>query len=162
METVQIKGLRELRQALTKTIPFEMQGKVLQKALAAGTALTVAAAKARAPTLTGRLKRAIYATRDKKGSKPTFESRAVTVRRGKKQQKSDRDAFYWKFVEFGHRIVSRKGDESTRSARKRAGGSVPPHPFMRPAFESTKQAAAAAITEKLKSLLDAAVRKARF
>jgi HK97 gp10 family phage protein len=146
METVKIEGLREMREALTRVIPAEMQGKALQKALAAGTKLTVAAARAKAPRLTGRLARAIYAARDK-ASKFSLESRIVGVRRGKKAQKTDKDAFYWKFVEFGHKAGKTQ---------------VPPNPFMRPAFESTKVAAAEAITAKLKQILDAAARKAKW
>jgi HK97 gp10 family phage protein len=151
MNEVKVTGLRELREALTKTIPLEMQGKVLQQALAAGTKLTVAAAKSKAPVKTGRLRTAIYALRDKRNSKPTYESRLVAVRSGKSQQKHGRDAFYWKFVEFGHRV---RGDKK--------GGSVPANPFMRPAFESTKTAALEAIVAKLRQRLADAARKARF
>ena len=161
-QTVQVKGLRELRETLLRKIPLEYQGKVLQAALAAGARLTVAQAKSNAPELTGRLKRAIYATRDSRNSKTTYEQRVVSVRRGKKQQKNNRDAFYWKFVEFGHRIVPRAKGQSTRAARKKAAGQVPARPFMRPAFEATKAKAAQVIADRLKVELDKAAKKAAW
>jgi HK97 gp10 family phage protein len=167
MAEVKIEGLAELRRALTRIIPAEMQGKVLQKALTAGTKLTVDAARSKAPVKTGRLRRAIYATRDKKHSQPTYEARVVSVRRGKREQKNNRDAYYWKFVEFGHRIATGKTGYLRKQGRSSGGfageaGMVPPKPFMRPAFETTKERSLGAITAKLKSLLDEAARKARF
>lgn len=162
---VEVKGLRELRAALVKIIPAEMQGKVLQKALAAGTRVTVKQAKANVPVKTGRLKKAIYAIRDKE-SKPTFESRVISVKRGKKAQKSNRDAFYWKFVEFGHRTGARKGEYLRKTTRTSGGveskGVVDARPFMRPAFDSTKSRALEAITVEMRKQLDKAAAKAKF
>jgi HK97 gp10 family phage protein len=146
METVTVHGLKELRDALTRKIPLEMQAKVLQQALTAGTKMTVAAARALAPRDTGRMKKAIYAARDKRGSKLTYEQRVVTVRRGKKRD-DPRGAYYWKFVEFGH---------------KTAKGHVAPNPFIRPAFETTKLSAVDAIKDKLKLAIEKAAAKARF
>ncbi len=167
MDEVRIDGLRELRAALLKTVPAEMQGKKLQKALAAGTKLTVAAAKINAPVKTGRMRKAIYATRDKAESKPAFEARVVTVRRGKKMQKTNRDAYYWKFVEFGHRTGTRKTGYLRKTDRSSGGyggstGFVAARPFMRPAFDSTKGQAAEAIRDGLKKQLDEAAKKARW
>ena len=168
METVEIKGLRELRIALTRTIPFEMQGKVLQKALSPAARLTVLQARANTSSFkapTGRLRRAIYAARDRDGSKPTFESRVITVRRGRKRD-DPRGAFYWKFVEFGHRV----GTAATGYLQKRGRGAghsgetkfVPAQPFLRPAFQATKLQAAQTITDTLRRLLEDAARKARW
>ena len=173
MSQVEIKGLRELRTALVSTIPANMQGKVLQKALAAGTALTVRQARANAPRKTGRLARAIYAARSKFDSKPTLESRVVGVRRGKKYQKSNKDAYYWKFVEFGHRIGTRKSGylakehgrsqlERFRGAGGESRGFVPARPFLRPAFEATKQRASLAIRDRLAELLKQAAKRASW
>lgn len=168
METVTVKGLAELREALMRTIPAEMQGKVLQKALGAGTRITVAEARMRAPVKTGRMKKAIYATRDKAESKPAFESRAVLVRRGKRAQKSNRDAYYWKFVEFGHRTGAKKGQYLEKNGRRSKGravkatGMVAPQPFMRPAFEASKYRANDAIAQALGKAIEDAARKARW
>jgi HK97 gp10 family phage protein len=179
-EEVRIAGLRELREALLRTIPIEMQGKVLQKSLAAGTKITLAAARANArrggekfpDVITGTLVRAIYAKRSRWGNEPTLEHRIIGVRRGNKYGKNrvsagrkNMDAYYWKFVEFGHR----QGTKTTgylqkqgRGAGGRSSGFVEPQPFMRPAFESTKNQAAVAIRDALKRQVEDAARKARW
>jgi HK97 gp10 family phage protein len=144
--TVEVKGLKELRDALVRKIPIEMQGKVLQKALAPAARLTVNRAKQLVPVATGRMRKAIYATKDRKSSKPTYEARVITVRRGKKR--SDlRGAYYWKFVEFGH---------------KAGKTMVPAQPFIRPAFEATKNAALESIRLNLGKAIEAAAQKAKF
>lgn len=165
-ETVKIEGLRELREALLRTIPAELQGKTLQKALGAGTALVVRDAKARAPVDTGRLRKAIYAVRNKQNSNGVFEERVVTVRRGKKFQKTSRDAYYWKFVEFGHRTGAGKGKYLKKVDRPGgrgvvSTGVVPAKPFLRPAFESQKRPALEAITKRLGAEIEKAAAKAR-
>ena len=141
-EIVTVTGLKELREALVRKIPVEMQGKVLQKALADGTKVVVKAARPLAPKLTGRLKKAIYATRDRKNSKPTYEARVVTVRRGKKRD-DPRGAFYWWFVEAGTKFQAAQ-------------------PFLRPGFETSKRAALEAIITGLKKQIEKAAAKARF
>lgn len=80
----------------------------------------------------------------------------VTVRTGK--YGGDGDAFYWRFVEFGHRFVPpkpKKGKGSSWKAHRKAAeleygtSSAPAYPFMRPAYESKKQEAAAAVQAEL-------------
>ena len=172
METVEIKGLRELRLALMRTIPAEMQGKILQKALGPAARLVVNAARANTSKFkepTGRLRKAIYASRDK-DSKPTFEARVVAVRKGRKR--SDlRGAYYWRFVEFGHRVGSRKTGKlqklDARGTGRGAGfrgktSDVPAQPFLRPAFDANKYKAASLIRDKLGELLAAAAKKASW
>lgn len=150
-ELVTVRGLSELREALVKTIPLHMQGAVMQKALAAGAKPVVEAAKNNAPVLTGRLKRAIYSIRNGRACTSTYESRAITVRSGKKFQKSNRDAYYWRWVEFGRGAIS-----SAKSLGTTAKGffgkqirAVPAHPFMRPALPQAKSAATEAIRAAL-------------
>jgi hypothetical protein len=99
----------------------------------------------------------------------------VTVRSGKFG--ADGDAFYWRFVEFGHKFVGRNRKVSkttgktigwkahraaadvTAEARRLEFGTAgaPAYPFMRPAYESKKQAAAdvmqATLAEKVKEKL---------
>lgn len=180
--TVTIKGLAELRRALQQTIPLEMQGKALQKALAAGARITVAAARENAKrggkafpdVRTGTLVRAIYAKRSKWGNTQTFENRVIGVRRGAKYGKnrvkagkSNMDAFYWKFVEFGHRVGTRKSGYLKKRTRPdgaggKSSGDVPAQPFMRPAFEATKNQAAVAIRDALKRQIEEAAKRARW
>jgi HK97 gp10 family phage protein len=166
---VQVHGLRELREALVRKIPAEMQGKVLQQALSAGATVISREAKSRAPEDTGRLKKAIYSARNKRAATKTFEERVVAVRRGKKYQKSGRDAFYWKFVEFGHRTGAGRGQylkktdgRNSHGRAVNATGFVPPKPFMRPAFEAGKHKAVEAIRTRLGKAIEKAAQKARW
>jgi HK97 gp10 family phage protein len=165
-ELVKVEGLRELREALVSKVPQHLQGPTLQKALAAGAKPIVAMAKRLAPVKEGILRRSIFSFRDK-GSKPTFEARNIRPRTGKRFQKSGRDAFYWRFVELGHR-VGRKGAAGRAQRRAVRRGDavnvevVPARPFLRPAFESQKSVALAAIIEKLKVELVIAAKKANW
>lgn len=178
-EVVTIKGLAELRKALQQTIPIEMQGKALQKALSAGARITVAAARENAKrggksfpdVRTGTLVRAIYAKRSRYGNTQTLENRVIGVRRGNKYGKnrttagkSNMDAFYWKFVEFGHRIGTKKSGwlKKARGAGAQPQGDVPAQPFMRQAFEATKSQAALAIRDSLAKQIEEAAKKARW
>jgi HK97 gp10 family phage protein len=83
----------------------------------------------------------------------------ITVRKG---NYGGQDAYYWHFVEGGHRFVPRNTRISARTGRKigwaahrRAAEleygsrSVPAHPFMRPAYDSGKVAAVDAMSKKL-------------
>jgi hypothetical protein len=88
----------------------------------------------------------------------------VTVRHGKKYQKQGKkgnlsqDAYYWKWVEFGHYYVARASGKTARAPRRRdavaAGKFVPAQPFMRPAFQAKRQTAVDAITEKLRANIE--------
>jgi HK97 gp10 family phage protein len=87
----------------------------------------------------------------------------VTVRKG---DYGGGDAFYWRFVEHGHKFVPRNTTVSARTGRKigwaahrRAAeleygtASAPAYPFMRPAYESKKRAATSAMTRTLSEIL---------
>ena len=63
---------------------------------------------------------------------------SIGVRAGGK--KSGKDAFYWRFLEFGTKFISAR-------------------PFMRPAFESKKYQVAETIKDALRRRIDAAVIK---
>lgn len=183
--TVEIKvlGLQELRKALLETVPEHFQGKVLQKALAAGSKPIVRAAQALAPQgKTGVLRRSIYAIRAGRDSNGIYEQRNVTVRSGKKYQKSNRDAYYWRWVEFGRGVVRaghrvRKGAlgntrDSTTDAtvlgtpEKGFFGAdvraVSPRPFLRPAFDRNKETSVELIRRDLAEEIPKAARKARW
>ncbi|HEY0062996.1 MAG TPA: HK97-gp10 family putative phage morphogenesis protein [Telluria sp.] len=80
----------------------------------------------------------------------------VTVRTGKFGK--DGDAFYWRFVEGGHRFVRRntkKGKAASLKMRRKASeleygtASAPAYPFMRPAYESKKDDALDAMRAQL-------------
>jgi HK97 gp10 family phage protein len=76
----------------------------------------------------------------------------VTVRAG---TYGGTDAFYWRFVERGHKFVPKTGKTTGWEAHRRAAeleygtASAPAYPFMRPAYESKKQVAVDAMTSTL-------------
>lgn len=83
----------------------------------------------------------------------------VTVRKGRY---GGADAFYWRFVEYGHKFVPRNKTVSKKTgkivgwdAHRRAAAleygtaSSPAYPFMRPAYESKKQEAVDVMTRTL-------------
>lgn len=146
-ETVQVHGLRELREALIRKVPENMQGKVLQKALSAGATPMLRTARQLVPVRTGVLKRAIHAMRSKLNSNGVFEERIIRVRWGKRQQKFNRDAFYWRFIEFGHRAGNTQ---------------VQPRPFLRPAFDTNKRISLDLIVKSLRKSLTEAAKKASW
>lgn len=80
----------------------------------------------------------------------------VTVRSGRY---GGADAFYWRWVEAGHKFVPRKKQGTTWRAHREAAAleygtaSAPAYPFMRPAYESKKGAAVDAMTTKLQEQL---------
>ena len=61
--------------------------------------------------------------------------------------------WYWKFVEFGHVIAQKPRTRAERKvlAENWKGGHVAAKPFMRPAFESQKEAAVKVMGEYLKA-----------
>lgn len=88
----------------------------------------------------------------------------VTVRKG---SYGGDDAFYWSWVEKGHKFVPKNTKVSKRTGRKigwaahrRAAeleygtATVPAYPFMRPAYDSRKVSAVDAMTKKLQEQLE--------
>jgi HK97 gp10 family phage protein len=179
-QQVEIRGMRELKHALLTVVPRHFQGKVLQAALAAGAKPIVATAQQLAAHRTGTLVRAIYSARDAKGSSYGIESRIVGVRAGRKFQKSGKDAFYWRFIEFGRRAVSAgTTTRISKSGRVRSYGTkakvlgrpgkgffgkdvkaARPRPFLRPAFDQNKFNAIRQIQFALEREIPKAARKA--
>ena len=80
----------------------------------------------------------------------------VTVRKG---AYAGSDAFYWRFVEFGHRFVPQKPKRRTWDDHRIAAqveygtASAPAYPFMRPAIESHRDEAIAAMKATLKRIV---------
>lgn len=166
MTTVEVKGLRELREALLKTVPAETQGKVLQAALAKAAAPVTKAARSLAPVKTGRLRRAIYSYRQKFGETLTHATRAVGVRTGGK-----RGAFYWRFVEFGRAAVAIKSRKKREAkvlgtpAKGFFGKEVEAYrgqAFMRPAFEANKSTSVEVFKRELWAQIQKAAARARL
>ena len=167
--TVEVKGLQELKARLD-ALPKEVAQRGLRRAVAAGASVIRAAAKKAAPvaagpirrgggkeTAPGTLQRGAMAKFIKAESNDTQVFYIVGFRQGKRQQKSNRDAFYASWVEFGHKIVPRRGKGARKGTlarnRRQATASVPPHPYFAPAWEANKQNALDAIQKRLTSEL---------
>jgi HK97 gp10 family phage protein len=119
-EFIKITGLEELNRRLN-AIPGEIATKVLRKGVAAGANLVKIAAAAEAPFITGTLRRAAIVKFLRAESNATQVEYIVTFRKGKRERKKGRDAYYASWVEFGH--------------AGRGGKRVPPHRFLKPAFD---------------------------
>jgi HK97 gp10 family phage protein len=139
-----------------QALPQTIQTRVMKGAVATGASVIRKEAIRLAPTYTGdvadghpppgTLKKAIYQTRLPSQCTPTQEVWKVDVRRGKAARNTRRgkgvanlDAFYAKWVEFGHYTRVPHAMTKTAKAAGRALGVaryVPPHPFMRPAVQA--------------------------
>lgn len=90
---------------------------------------------------------------EEKSNGNEIQTYKVAVRTGKYENEGD--AFYWDFLDRGHKIVRRKSKDKTwkahRAAEAREWGSskVPARPFMRPAYKNKVKAALDAMRAKL-------------
>lgn len=126
---IKVDGLAELDRKLRALGP-DIARKGLRSAVGAGARVILNQAKARAPVDTGTLRRALYMKQIREESSDSRQTFFVSVRSGKKEQKKNRDAWYWRLVEFGTEKMSAQ-------------------PFLRPAFEAAKLQALERIKAKL-------------
>lgn len=142
---MRLEGFNELAAAL-RELPERLARNGLRAAVNAGATIIKKDAQGRARVDTGALKANLYQKQIREQSGPMQQTFYVGVRRGVakyannaanrragnagKAYKNDGSTFYWRFLEFG---------TSTLAA----------HPFLRPAFESQKEAAVVAIGAKL-------------
>lgn len=168
---VRVEGLKELAAEL-RDFPDRLARKVLRGATAACAAAIRDEARLRAPVMTGpaeqghpppgTLRRSIIIKQIPEKSSALQQTFYLTVRHGKKYAKQGRkgtlsqDAYYAKWVEYGHWINPGKALGGTNKDRQRAariaGGQnkfVAARPYMRPAFEAKKAEALATFQEYL-------------
>lgn len=179
---VKIGGLDVLRKALLQ-LPDRLASNSLNAAVGAGAAIIRDEARAIAPEWTGdvskghpppgTLKRSIITKKIPERSTYYRKVWFVTVRKGRqyrgqgKKGNLSQDAYYWKWVEFGHYYVARFAGEytdyplrgrgrRTGLAARRAAKSlfIPAQPFMRPAYTRKRLAAVEAIKEKLRQRIE--------
>ena len=177
MASQEVKGLRELGNIL-RELPKNIGRNVLRSAVSSGAAVIRDEAKHRAPVDTGEMQKDIMIkrSRDCTDQKAIY---AVYVRSGKKSRLAgkkrgvDRDSFYWRFIEFGHfsrppdggnllRHTDRGDVNNSALASQVQTGAVrwiAAKPFMRPAFETKKEAAVEAIADKLRTRIPEEVAK---
>lgn len=138
--TIGIKGLAALEKQL-QSLSDRIAKNVLRRALSSGAAVIRNEARRLAPRDTGEMVRDILIKRAKQARGSGTIEYQVFVRTGKKSRLAGkkrnvaRDSFYWRFQEFG-------------TAKMAA------HPFMRPAFDTKKEAAAEAIRDALAQGID--------
>ncbi|PNL88263.1 hypothetical protein A6J76_007395 [Aggregatibacter aphrophilus] len=147
--TVKVTGLKELGQAMN-ALGRKAKNRIAVKAMRRGGAIIRDRARANAPVLSqpspyrkpGTLRKAISSRTkiDKNGRVNTYvwvkglKTKQVLKfkdKTGKGGAYNPRDPFYWRFVEFGT-------------------SKMPAKPFMRPAFEQSKQQAAQTIINTLR------------
>ena len=128
-EIIRVEGLEDLKRKF-QALPRDVARKAFRRALSAGAKQARDDARNAAPlgkgpkrrggriVPPGTLKRSALVRFDRTQSNDTQAVYLVTFRRGKKQQKGNRDAYYASWVEFGHRIVPRK-PKGSRWKRKR-------------------------------------------
>lgn len=141
---VEVQGLKELERKMIALGP-RLARNALRSSLNAGAQVIKKEAQAREPELTGKLKKATYVARSRRGSGPDTdnlgfkETYIVGVRSGRKEMKKGRDAYYWRWLEFGTKFMSAR-------------------PFLRPAFELKKYEALERIKEKLFQRLEVLIK----
>lgn len=169
---VQIKltGFAELAAAL-KELPDNIARNGLRAAVSAGAKVVRDEAKSRIGSDpqndTGTLKRSLYQKQIRELSGLGRQTFFVGVRQGKNYQSvgkkgRSQDAYYGKWVEFGH--FSRSMKNANRGQRNNAALEaavrsgkvrwVPGHPFLRPAFEMSRGRAIDAMAAKLRERLE--------
>lgn len=172
MKTVEIQGLRELLQTL-RTLDDKIQKRILRRAVYAGAKVVKDEVVEKAPVAAaphkrggrlvqpGTLKRAALHKWARELSDGRNQAYVVTFRRGKQYQSVgkkgvDKDAYYWPWVEYGHKVVARKGKAggTLRSRRGAARAVVAPRPFFEPAYRAALEPAQRAMEGRLSELLD--------
>ena len=147
-DAIHIEGLNAFARAL-RLLPQNVGRNVLRGGVSAAARVIVTEARVRAPASTGTLRRSIIQKQIRELSDLTRQTFYVTVRHGKKYRKQGRkgtlsqDAYYARWVEYG---------TSKMAAR----------PFLRPAFECTKEPALAAMLAYFSKRIPVEVRKLGF
>lgn len=160
MAEIDIKTNLPNLEAHIKRLGAEFGKKVARPALSAATSVLARYVRSLAPVLkpenqrkgrvAGLLKRSIYSKRSKESTSGR-EHYFIGVRQGKKAEKKNRNAFYWRFLEGGWmpRGPGKKltgGNRSRALQRRRAiagGAQKVSYPFIQPAFIAGKEKALA-------------------
>ncbi len=171
-EVLIVRGLEELKTTY-KQLPDKLKRGVIRRGVYAASRVVANAVKRVAPAHSGpyksqpgrdsgRLRRGVVVKRARELTTVTQTGFLVTILRGKKYQRVgkrgiNKDAYYWPWVDQGHRIVPRKGKGSSMgiSARRRvartAGGKVAGKGFMQKGLETSASAAINAMAAKMRA-----------
>jgi HK97 gp10 family phage protein len=159
---VTLTGIDEMKKQLA-ALGYAVQNQIAHGAMLDAAKLLKAEVIRRAPVKTGNLRDNIIIKRDP--AMPGQAGYAVLVRKVKVSRKNRRlinklhaggitvvfsnDPFYWRFVEFGHKIM--RG--------KRVFGEVAAQPFFRPAIDAVKGQFIATVGEGIQSRVNAFLAK---
>lgn len=153
--TIRTKGMQEIREALN-LLPREVAGEHLREVALIGAEVIrqEAIANALKHKRTGTLAKSIVS----EISRESIGSRVVVL------IGPNRDGWYGRLVEFGHRLVRvtgryRKGGRIYRITKEL--GHVPPHPWLRPAFDSKRREAQRVMEQEFRRRLERIWRRAR-
>ncbi len=150
--TIHIEGLDQVKAELAR-FDVKVQEQAMRAALNAGGAVFQAEVQSRAPERpdlpsgTALPPGALAADIVRRTQKLSSGVMAVIVGPGR----LTRHVARW--VEYGHRLVRGGRNRKGRGGPGRVVGSVPSHPFIRPAFEAAEGAAVEAFAEGLKAEL---------
>lgn len=137
-----VKGLDELKRKLSELGP-KAERKVLRAAWRKGANTYRDEARALAPVESGQLKKKIV-TYNARGKRGEIKFKVIASARAEPSPKSPQGYPYSAAVELGHGFPGTRqrlhGTSRAEFLRQTEFGTsqVPPHPFMRPAWENTK------------------------
>lgn len=153
MAKAEWSGFDDIETNLLK-IP-KIVGDALRSAANTGATVLKDEVVARAPTLKGILQSAIYQKHIDELSGNDKQVYLVSWRKGK----SDLDAFYGAWVEYGHWYVPPRAKGVSTKAHRAANRKiwVEKHPFLRPAFAAKREEALSAMRDKLAANVRAAI-----
>jgi HK97 gp10 family phage protein len=136
--TVELTGLKDIERQLEELAP-KLAKRALKKALQAGIEEIGNEVMARTPVDTGLLRESV-------GTAITMSSDGQA---GLAKVGFGKQDYIARFIEFGHRIVGHKPN------KKDTGKHVPAKPFIRNAFDTTKDKAVEVFTDVIKAELEA-------
>ncbi|MCU2437586.1 HK97 gp10 family phage protein [Enterobacter hormaechei subsp. xiangfangensis] len=145
--SLDFSGLADIAKDLEALSRAE-NNKVLRDATRAGAEVLKEEVIARAPVRTGKLKKNVVVVTQKSRRRDEISSgvhiRGVNPRTGNSDNtmkaKNPRNAFYWRFVEMGT-------------------ANMPPHPFVRPAFDVRQEQATEVAMRRMNQAIDEALSK---
>ena len=172
-EVLIVRGLDELRTTY-KALPDKLKRGVIRRGVYAAARVVTNSLKRVAPVhegpykgrrgrTAGTLRRGVVVKRARELNTVTQTGFLVTILRGKQFRRVgkrgvNKDAFYWPWVDKGHRIVPRRGKATKlgiaarrRVARTTGAGFVKGLEFMDKALSTAAQAAVNAMAEKMRT-----------
>jgi HK97 gp10 family phage protein len=170
--TIEVRGLQQLSRAMLN-LPNQLSTRIMREALHAAGEVMALAAEGSAPVRTGELKASImvkvHVDNELRNNSvrvgPGYDRGSLLVHgaRPNRHKPGGQEAIvdstespgvYGKFVELGHRVGHRGGAEIEFGS-----GTVPAHPWLRPAFESSNREALEVFVNFMRAGVETVVRE---